>query len=72
MSRKNKTDLELFDPSDVTWEVLPSKRRDEVLLRLKCTEGTMNVMKTYSSLLMIIEKMELELGIISECSDTVH
>lgn len=72
MPRKPKTDLELFDPSDVEWEVLPQKRRDQVTIRLTATEGSMNLMKTYLALVMICEKVELQLGILEMASDVEH
>lgn len=60
------TDQELFDITGVSWDILPSKRRDQVTLVLKCHEGTMSVMKTYLALKMIAEKIELELNISAE------
>lgn len=58
-------DSDLFDCSDVTWEVLESKRSDKVTIVLK-SEGTFNLMKTYLALKMITEKIELELNIMDE------
>lgn len=56
------SDLELFDCSDVTWEIEDSKRSDQIKIILK-TEGRFNLLKTYLSLKMITEKIELELNI---------
>lgn len=64
MGRK-RTDLDIFDCSDVTWEIEPSKRRGEVRILLKAEEQ-FNLMKIYLSLLMMAEKIELELNIFEE------
>lgn len=55
-------DADLFDCSDVTWEVIKSKRRDQVTIVLK-TEGSFSIMKTYLALQMICEKIEKEMHI---------
>lgn len=70
MNKRDRTDLELFDPSDVTWEVLPTKRRDRVTIQLTSSEGSMNVLKTYLALKLICDKIEAQLNIMAECSDT--
>lgn len=62
MADQDLTDQELFDTSDVTWEVVKSKRRDQITLILK-TEGSFSIMKTYLALQMICEKIELEMNI---------
>lgn len=64
-------DAELFDPSDITWEIAPSKRNDRVTIVLK-SEGSFNLMKIYLGLKMIAEKIELELNILEQASDEEH
>lgn len=56
-------DADLFDPSDVTWEVVETKRRDKINILLTSTEGSMNLMKTYLALKLLTEKLEVQLGI---------
>lgn len=58
-------DADLFDCSDVTWEVEDSKRSDQVKIILK-SETKFNLLKTYLALKMITEKIELELNILDE------
>lgn len=72
MADDDKTDQELFDITGVSWDILPSKRRDQVTLVLKCHEGTMSVLKTYLALKMIAEKIELELNIMDEADGQEH
>ncbi len=59
------TDAEQFDPSDVTWEIVDSKRTDQITIVLK-SEGKFNLMKTYLALKMICEKIEMELNILED------
>lgn len=72
MSNKTKTDLELFNPSDVEFSFPYSKRHDEVFIKLKATEGKMNLMKTYLALVMLVEKLESDLGILEQASEEEH
>jgi hypothetical protein len=66
MNKKElKRDLELFDAGDVTWEIEETKRRDQIKIILS-TETSFNLMKTYLSLKMICEKIEVQLGIMEE------
>lgn len=58
-------DTDLFDPSDVTWEILDSRRTDQITIILK-SEGRFNLMKIYLALKMITEKIELELNIMED------
>lgn len=67
-SAKNKIDpwdAGLFDCSDVTWEILPSKRNDQITIVMKC-EGSFNLIKTYLSLKRMAEKIEQQLNIMDE------
>lgn len=58
------SDQELFDPSDVTWDIEKSKRRDQIKIVLTSADGSpMSVLKTYLALLMICEKIEIEMNI---------
>lgn len=70
-SGKSKSDQELFDPSDVNVEFPPTRRRDEVLIRLKAQEGAMNLMKTYLALKIICEKIEGQLNILGEADTDI-
>lgn len=63
--RKSVWDADLFDASDVTWEVLESKRRDRVTIVLH-SEEPFNLTKTYLALKLLTEKIELELNILDE------
>lgn len=65
-------DAGVFDTSDVTWEIVETKRRDKVNIQLTCTEGSMSVVKTYLALKMICEKIETELNILDQASDEEH
>jgi len=59
------TDQELFDITDVEWEIEKTNRRDRVTIILK-SETAMSVLKTYLALKMICEKIEIELNILDE------
>lgn len=63
--RLTSWEADLFDCSDVTWEVEDSKRSDQIKIILK-TEGTFNLIKTYLALKMICEKIEGQLHIMDE------
>ncbi len=58
-------DYDLFDCTDVTWEIEDSKRTDQIKIILK-SEGKFNLMKTYLALKMICEKIERELNILED------
>jgi hypothetical protein len=58
-------DVDKFDPSDVTWEIEETKRRDVVKIVLR-TETSFNLMKTYLALKMMCEKIEVQLGIMEK------
>ncbi len=61
----DEPDSFLFDCSDVTWEIEDTKRNDQIKIILK-SEGRFNLMKTYLSLKMLCEKIELELNIMEQ------
>lgn len=60
-----RMDAELFDASDVTWEIAPSKRNDRVTIVLK-SETSFNLMKIYLAIKMMSEKIETELNILEQ------
>jgi len=69
MSDANKKDIdsyvpEIFDPSDVTWEMPKTKTRRKVML-VATSETDFNLMKLYLSLVALTEKIEEEMGIMS-------
>lgn len=62
---KRDTDFSLFDCSDVEVEILPSKRRDQVDIRLT-SDSDLNLLRIYGALQNIIMKLERELEIMEE------
>lgn len=66
----NKKELEaqyadMFDASDVEWEIKETKRADKIHIILS-SERRFNLIKTYLSLKLLVEKLELQLGLMEE------
>lgn len=62
MAKKTRTDAEIFDASDVEYEVIPSKRRTQVDIRLT-SESDMNLLKILAGLEMLSAQIRSELEI---------
>lgn len=65
VDKKPQADHELFDASDVTWEVLPSKKKNEIHIVLR-SEGVFNLTKVYLALCMMVEKIGVQLNILDK------
>jgi hypothetical protein len=57
--------LDMYDASDVTWEIKETKRADKVHIILS-TEGRFNLIKTYLGLKLLVEKIETQIGVMEE------
>lgn len=70
MDERDYFEADMFDASDVEYEVLPSKKRTQVDIRLK-SETDFNLIKIYLGLKSICDKIETELGIM-EAAEGEH
>jgi len=59
------TDAELFDISDVDYEIKPSRKRNEVTIVMRA-ETNLNLIKIYLKLKEMIENIEKQLNILDE------
>jgi hypothetical protein len=60
-------DCELYDTSDVTFTIKQNKAQNEIALIAKCSATSkFNLVKYYLSLREYVDKIESELGIMSE------
>lgn len=59
--------LEMYDASDVTWEIEETKRNDVIKIVFK-TEGRFNLIKTYLAMKLMVETIETQLGIMEEAA----
>lgn len=64
-------ELGLFDASEVTWEVLDSKKRNEFTVKFTC-DGTFNLIKQFLAIEMLAEKLRQHLNILDQASDDEH
>jgi hypothetical protein len=62
VEKKSRPDHEIFDASDVTPQVLPSKRRNQVDIRLS-SKTEMNLLKILAGLEMLSAQIRHELEI---------
>lgn len=65
MNDRYRSDADLFDASDVEYDIKPSKKRNEIDIRLK-SESDFNLLKIYLSLMSICQKIETELNIMED------
>ncbi len=56
---------DMYDASDVTWEIKETKRADKIHIILS-SEGRFNLIKTFLSLKLLVEKLETQIGYMEE------
>lgn len=67
----NKKELEaqyaeMFDASDVTCEIIETKRANKITIQLTKESGRFNLIIIWLSLRTIVEKLEREMGVMDE------
>jgi hypothetical protein len=73
----NKKELEaqyaeMFDASDVEWEIIETKRANKINIQFTKESGRFNLITIYLSMKLMIEKIEMQMGLLDDAGDTEH
>lgn len=73
----NKKELEaqyaeMFDASDVTWEIIETKRANKVNIVFTKESGRFNLIVIWLVMKLMVEKLETQMGVLENASDTEH